>query len=435
MQTTLNRLHIGILLTLLVASHGCHSNQAVQPESTPLAPSGDSEERPLTLWEVQREGHPPSWMFGTCHMGVTLQEALPESHQRLLKNAKIYVMEADISQVNPAEMAQLLMLKDGQRLDLLMGQDVWARLVQTLQLGPAAEAFKTMKPFGLLSYWTATTSQKITGLDPSRSMDMTLDQMAKGWNIETGYLETVQEQLGFMDRFPLTDQLQWLEEITLPGAQEKLETDLDAVLSLCRTGDPSEYFRVLAESDGKYGSDWERVLLDERNKAWIPKLEPVLDAGGAFVAVGAGHYFGDNGLLALLQAKGYSVKQLSGSTPASPSPEPTEDKSPEVSMSLSQFLGMVEEQLNSKDLLCKEEGVLVQCFLKKPQSCQARLKAALSSCAQTLKLPTRVSEKFLSDPANTGLFEDLGLCVPKELVSGLNKIDSPGCRKALGQSP
>jgi uncharacterized protein YbaP (TraB family) len=52
-------------------------------------------------------------------------------------------------------------------------------------------------------------------------------------------------------------------------------------------------------------------LLRQRNLKWIPQIERMLrDADKEFVLVGAAHLVGEDGLLQLLQAKGYGVRQL-----------------------------------------------------------------------------------------------------------------------------
>jgi uncharacterized protein len=52
-------------------------------------------------------------------------------------------------------------------------------------------------------------------------------------------------------------------------------------------------------------------LLDNRNRNWIPKIEQFLRSGQTyFVVVGAAHFGGPNGLLALLRKRDYQIQQL-----------------------------------------------------------------------------------------------------------------------------
>ena len=52
------------------------------------------------------------------------------------------------------------------------------------------------------------------------------------------------------------------------------------------------------------------LLLDNRNKNWVKQLETILPKKSLFIAVGAGHLSGDNGLINLLRKKGYTVQPL-----------------------------------------------------------------------------------------------------------------------------
>ena len=51
-------------------------------------------------------------------------------------------------------------------------------------------------------------------------------------------------------------------------------------------------------------------LLFQRNAAWIPALEKLIDTGSAFVAVGAMHLSGPRSVLDLLAQRGYTVARV-----------------------------------------------------------------------------------------------------------------------------
>jgi len=52
-------------------------------------------------------------------------------------------------------------------------------------------------------------------------------------------------------------------------------------------------------------------LVDKRNSNWIPKLKSLMQNKSCFVAVGAGHLGGENGLINLLKKQGYTVEPIS----------------------------------------------------------------------------------------------------------------------------
>ncbi len=52
------------------------------------------------------------------------------------------------------------------------------------------------------------------------------------------------------------------------------------------------------------------LLLDQRNRNWVVKLKELMKDKSLFVAVGAGHLPGNQGVLELLRKEGYKVKPL-----------------------------------------------------------------------------------------------------------------------------
>ncbi|HJD92880.1 TraB/GumN family protein, partial [Bacteroides coprosuis] len=55
--------------------------------------------------------------------------------------------------------------------------------------------------------------------------------------------------------------------------------------------------------------DWKKMV-DNRNQSWIPLLEQFLSSQTCFIAVGALHLPGSNGVIHLLKEKGYTVEPI-----------------------------------------------------------------------------------------------------------------------------
>ena len=51
-------------------------------------------------------------------------------------------------------------------------------------------------------------------------------------------------------------------------------------------------------------------LIDHRNQRFMARLQDELPRGGVFVAVGAGHIPGENGLVEMLRGNGYAVTRI-----------------------------------------------------------------------------------------------------------------------------
>jgi len=61
-----------------------------------------------------------------------------------------------------------------------------------------------------------------------------------------------------------------------------------------------------------FGDDriFQEILVDRRNREWIPVMERMMREKPTFFAVGAGHLGGASGVIALLRRRGYRVEAV-----------------------------------------------------------------------------------------------------------------------------
>jgi hypothetical protein len=63
--------------------------------------------------------------------------------------------------------------------------------------------------------------------------------------------------------------------------------------------------------DTEFGmEDHQDLLLNDRNKNWVNQLKTIMKSESVFVAVGAGHLVGKEGLISLLRKEGYTLKPI-----------------------------------------------------------------------------------------------------------------------------
>ena len=65
---------------------------------------------------------------------------------------------------------------------------------------------------------------------------------------------------------------------------------------------------AMASGDQHLAREFQRRLIVDRNQRMAERMEPWLKQGGAFIAVGALHLPGEQGLIRLLRQRGYSVR-------------------------------------------------------------------------------------------------------------------------------
>lgn len=247
------------------------------------------------LWELQGP-RAPSYLFGTLHLGFRADQELPDWVWDKLTACDTFVMETNLGKVDLVEVTRLASLPEGQSLSEMLPRDNWQELVE--MTGLPESALRSRQP------WFAS-HLVFQHLYPTPvPLDLALMQRASELHKEIAFLEDWRFQLGVLAR---TITARDLAELLVPeGKGRRVMAELIAAY---RSGD----FEKLAElSEEERVDDPERheVLLAARNRDWIPKLKPHLDRGRAFVAVGAAHFPGTDGLIELLRAEGYVLTRV-----------------------------------------------------------------------------------------------------------------------------
>ena len=117
-------------------------------------------------------------------------------------------------------------------------------------------------------------------------------------------LETFDIQIhALFNQFTLERQVAMLTKFV--DEKDKAKGELIQLNKSYRDGNLSQLELLLA--DQTYTKKESEVMLDARNKLWIEQLPPLMKLQPTFVAVGALHLAGKNGLVNLLRQAGYTV--------------------------------------------------------------------------------------------------------------------------------
>ena len=274
------------------------------------------------LWRIGKDGAAPSWLFGTMHMADPRVVALGAEARAAFDAAATVVIETT-EVLDPAKMMaaiaadpELTMFTDGTTLMSLVPEDERAAVVAALErrgIPPASVA--RMKPWmisAMVALPACELARKAAGA-PVLDARLAADGEAAGKAL--GGLETVAEQLGAMASLPLDFHIQGLVDTLKLG--EALDDVIETMIGLYlqeETGMFWPFFHA-ALPGGEGGADagggfaaFEEAMVTARNRTMATRAVPFIEAGGAFIAVGALHLPGDEGLIALLREKGYRVE-------------------------------------------------------------------------------------------------------------------------------
>ena len=280
--------------------HACHPATRTAPAT---AESQASERAPF-LWQVEKDGA-VSHVFGTVHVGVGLSD-LPSVVRTRLDASHTLIVESNTEDAASPELLAQLMLPADKSLRVMLGARYWSLLVEHLGDSLPAWALERLPPWQvqlLLQFDDPKAMAKQVSLDSQ------LVERARSQGKELHFLETAEFQFKLLARLIGIEELrETLDDV--PKARRALRVllrayrmgNLPALTGL--TLDPKE----LAEDPEQF-----ELLLFGRNRTWMSTLSRELARGGVFVAVGAAHYVGDEGLLMLLQRAGFTVTRVSAS--------------------------------------------------------------------------------------------------------------------------
>ncbi len=255
------------------------------------------------LWKISGHGNAPSWLFGTIHSSDPRVTQLTPPLTHVFDASSSYSMELIFSGAGFIDMAESMYLPDGQTLESVIGKDLYRQVRTTLSsLGMATDDLNHKKPWAVILGLGAPHRGEGLFLDLMLQLRATLQRKP------TFGLESMDEQIAVFNGMSMPDQIALLKEAlrTRNDAKRDMPELMQAYLhhDLARLYAISQ--RIQARSGPSYGELMDRMLV-QRNRRMLNRMKPRLKEGNAFIAVGALHLAGPDGLLALLRADGYRV--------------------------------------------------------------------------------------------------------------------------------
>ncbi len=263
------------------------------------------------VWAV-RGAHATVYLAGSIHLLPANDSTLPAAFERAYADSSRLVMELDLGKLDPQEIAGWMQqhgtLTGDRTLRVVLGDARYAQLSgAALALGAPMSLLDKQAPW-MIGVELAEIEYTHLGYDPAQGVEEQLLARAQADNKPTAGLETVDQELGGLEKLPRADQVRILDQ-TLSDLKDT-EADMRVVLSAWRRGDAASLAKLLSkeyrELPALYGP-----LVTDRNQHWMPQIEQFLkDDHNTMVLVGALHLVGPGGLLELLTQAGYHPLQL-----------------------------------------------------------------------------------------------------------------------------
>ena len=256
------------------------------------------------------------YLLGTIHVGKADFYPLPAIIEDSFKKADMLIEEIDISGPADADRLQRRFIEQGgyPNVDVItnhLSEVTRSHLAAYMQKGGLSEpAVAHMRPW-LVSVLVLQLEHQRMGLDPSNGLDRHFLEEAQQSHKPTETLEDPESQLKLFSS--LSEELQDRLLSSSLVDMEKFPDVVDLLTRAWQSGDAAMVQEVVTSEVRDYPqlAPLMTKLLDDRNTAMTAKIERFLQTPESyFVAVGAGHLVGDNGILSQLRRKNFKLEQL-----------------------------------------------------------------------------------------------------------------------------
>ncbi|QIG47946.1 TraB/GumN family protein [Nordella sp. HKS 07] len=272
------------------------------------------------LWRIiDKTGQAePSHLFGTIHLTDPRVHALSEEARNAIAKARVVALE--VKEVVDPRAHIRAYYRNARFTAMPLGQDMWdlipdedERFIREAPQIPP----ERMITLGAVQPWMVAFTLSYPMCEVARQkadlpvLDRAIGQLASAHGVAVVGLEKVEEQMAILAGAPLEQQARFLVMTARYGSkiEDMAETfvqlhagrRLSSMLLLSIQGVPTD------QTDAELSAFMKNELIDKRNRIMAERALPLLTDGNAFIAVGAAHLPGDQGLVELFRKAGYEV--------------------------------------------------------------------------------------------------------------------------------
>ncbi len=263
-----------------------------------------AESENSVLWEISGNGlSKPSYITGTCHIMCSKDFEIKPKVLKALEKSESFVME--INYMDPSEMTALQnMFQTNKKLSEQLSTTEAAKLDNILtEYGTSLKNMDNSSSQALY----ALISMKAVPCPQTeiKSYEIELLQTALKNKKKIDGLEKVEDQLTSINNaYGLKEVIQQLQ------MGKEYEVLLQGMIDAFKKEDVQLVYDLF-KNDKFMNRKQEKTMLTDRNKNWAEKMPEMMKKESSLFAVGGAHLMGENGIIKLLRAKGYTIKPVS----------------------------------------------------------------------------------------------------------------------------
>jgi len=257
-------------------------------------------------WSIMDGDRLAGHLLGTIHSEDPRVVDFSESFLKQLRSNQVFAMELVPDLPTLKKLNEYMHYQDGTSLESQVGPERFVKVRGLLSSNyqVPAEWLESMK------VWAVVMTLSVPPPETGFFMDFSLSLRASGSGLRVVGLETLDQQLAFLEDMPAVQQLELLDQVLVDYDQVRELHDqlvdgyLAGDLQALKTDAEEQMDRLTDEAKSYFIEQG----IDARNQRMLESLLPLLAESSVFVAVGALHLPGDRGLVSLLRENGYILK-------------------------------------------------------------------------------------------------------------------------------
>lgn len=261
------------------------------------------------LWEISGNGlQKPSYLFGTYHFaGKDFIDTMKVLNAKL-NEVDAIVGELVIDSTLTRRLVPFMIMMDNS-LDKLLTPTEYQHVANYLKKvsGQDLKLFNIMKPVTVQMTILQFLAPKSNISATNPALDQYIQDYGKANHKKIIGLETVEDQGQVLFSSSLERQKELLLKSIDNEKNNKKDSEKLYAAYLAQDLDALEKLFVKSE---EYTQEELNLLLRNRNSNWMAQLPQLMENQSLFIAVGAGHLAGQDGLIKALKAKGYTLTPL-----------------------------------------------------------------------------------------------------------------------------
>lgn len=259
------------------------------------------------LWRIEGAAAQPSYLLGTIHSDDARVTALPAPIAQRFQQADSFSGEIDMDLPSLMQASQATLLNEGESLQQLLDPALYQQTVKLLApYGMPELMVQRMKP------WAAAATLSLPRPQTGLFLDMLLYTQAAAQGKRVYGLETVSEQVGAMEAMPRDLQIAMLRDAI--AQRDQLDHIIEQLITAYLQRDLRKLEAIsdmaMQQGDARVAQLFNSEVVVNRNRRMLERMQPRLREGNAFIAVGALHLPGEEGLLTQLRKRGYRVSPV-----------------------------------------------------------------------------------------------------------------------------